>query len=162
MKKVLIVAALFFGLGTASAGDDGFILIADEALGSHVREELGVFPVPLDKAYHEMEERYQKIIRADYGDMSADIQPPFPRLGLQELYRPLLQANRRYRDKGELMAIATVDKKGKVANVSLYKTPSPRLGKLAGQLIMLTKFEPGKCGGKVCNGEFLLALDFNP
>ena len=60
------------------------------------------------------------------------------------------------------MAVATVDKKGKVANVSLYKTPSARMGKLAGQLIMLTDFEPGRCSGKPCNGEFLLELNFDP
>ena len=60
------------------------------------------------------------------------------------------------------MAVATVDKEGKVANVALYKTPSTRIGKLAGQLMMLTEFEPGRCGDKACNGEFLLTLTFDP
>ena len=157
-----VAAVLVLLLSVAARADDSFILYGDEELGSHIRAELGVFPVPLDKPFHEMAERHKDVIRADYGDMSKDIQPPFPRLGLQQLYRPLLQANRQYRDRGELMAVATVDKKGKVANVALYKTPSTRIGKLAGQLIMLTEFEPGRCGEKSCNGEFLLSLTFDP
>lgn len=160
--KTIIACAIAWLACVAACADDQFILYGDEQIGTRLRPELGVFPVPLDKPYHEMEERHQAIIRADYGDMSADVQPPFPRRGLAELYRPLLQANREYRDAGELMAVATVDKKGKVANVALYKTPSQRMGKLAGRLIMLTEFEPGRCADKACGGEFLLALSFDP
>lgn len=160
MKKLVIVM-LSLAFGTAAAEQGEYVLHGKPEIGSHIPAVLGRFDVPLDVPYDKMSAAQQAVVRKGYGELPANIHPPFPTHGNEALFRDLLEGNRKYGDHGEVMAIATINSKGDVVNIEVFKSPSSRVTRMVTRALARTEFSPGVCQGKPCASEYLFTLNFD-
>ncbi|GAA6166647.1 hypothetical protein [Sessilibacter corallicola] len=135
-----------------------YYLEGDSRLGSRFKTRIASGPVPFDKRYQDMSVKQQAIIRSNYENMPVDETPPFPRHGLQSIYRPLIKYQnlaQRLR-RGDLIAIALIDEKGMAKEVEVYAAPDKEIAQFLATLLLEIAYDPGICSGKPCQTEYLI------
>lgn len=154
MLRILSVALMVCLMSFNVSAKEKFRIMGDPAAGSKFRPVEVESPIPVDKRYSELTEEQKNIFRAGYGVLSASEQPPFPKKGLESIYKPLIEGHTKVARGGTLFLIAMVNEKGKVENVAVYESPADMMTQLANTVLFSTEFDPASCDGKPCKMEF--------
>ena len=154
--QALIAFALIFSSMASAA--QSYKLYGDPRTGSRFRPVEVVSPIPLDKAYNDLNQAQQDWFRNTYyADLAKTETPPYPAKGTEAIYKPIIKYRSTQMDKalkGTLFVVAMIDEKGKVENVSVYESPSSVISKLATNVLFNTEFTPANCNGTPCKMEF--------
>lgn len=154
----LVLSAL---LASATAPADAFSLRGEARPGSAVRTAIAVSArIPLDKRYEELTAEQRAVLNAAYESVGPDDEPPFPAAGLEPLVRLLHQAQQKLRARGGLFLVATVAADGSVSEVKVIGSPGAEMARVAGSVLMLTRFKPARCAGEPCSMQYPFALNF--
>lgn len=163
MKKSTFIAVAVAALGTvfsvsAYAGQQ-YKLKGDAPTGTLIPTVEAVGTIPFDKRYVELDKQQREQFRARFGEIANSVVPPFPRNGMQDVYRPLIEANDRAA-RGTLSVNVLVDEHGQVTDLEVVDSPSPRLSSATQSALRDTQFDPAICDGAPCAMEFPVQIKF--
>lgn len=149
-------AALALGFATfaafpARADDAPFTVREPEPhIGTHIPRAEGSSFVPPDATWHELTPGQQALVRSQYEPMADGDEPPYPLHGEGALMRPIGEAHAHIADDGMLVLFIDVNSRGEATKVEVVKTPSVKMGSVAAEIAMATKFKPAVCHGQPC------------
>lgn len=163
MKVSKLLSVLFVALFSvnASAASKVYSLKSDPIAGSKIRSVVATAAIPFNKSFVELSNDQQATFKAQYPDLSANAQPPFPAKGLRAIYQPIVEKNKSLENTGVLSLAILVDEKGRVDNVSVVETTSPELEQFAVEALAGVKFDPAVCDGATCSMEFPVKIVLN-
>jgi outer membrane biosynthesis protein TonB len=118
--------------------------------------------LPLAKNYEELTPEQQAIVRADYENLPAGDEPPYPIGGLARIRKELAKAQGKMVSDGEVKLLVTVDSTGTARSVAVYESPDINATKVTTFAVMNAKYKPGKCGGKPCRMDYRFDFCFDP
>ena len=127
--------------------------------GSNVTLPIATSREPLNKRYDELTPEELAAVRADYKALGPNDEPPYPKEGLKPIMDQVVHLEGVMDVKGPLKLVVRVDRNGQAQGVAAYKSPEPSLAKAVAFALMKAAYKPAKCGGKDCDGEFLLELN---
>jgi hypothetical protein len=131
------------------------------SIGSKMRRDIAYgFAVPAQKTYGEFDEDEKRTVKAGFGPMAANDEPPYPANGLKPIYTMMYQAQQRARLEGELFMIVQVGADGKGQSVSVVSSPSPDMTKFAAHVVMQAQYKPAVCDGKPCEMPYPFRMRF--
>ena len=160
MFKRIISGVFVLALATASAAaQKEYKIMGDKKLGSKFREVEATSLIPFNKPYGQLTAEQKELFRATYGGLADSEKPPFPIKGTQVIYKPIIEANKTIKQAGNLLLVAMVNEAGKVENVAVYESPTPKMAEVATTVLFNTQFEPASCAGEPCKMEF--PFEFN-
>jgi TonB family protein len=116
--------------------------------------------IPLNRSWSQLTEEEQQLVKSQYEAMRPLDEPPFPAAGLRPIHEAIAEMQRRLLLQGDLSMQAEVDAQGAVTDVSVYKSPDPKLTEAAARVLMLTPFKPAVCSGRPCKMSFPLRVTF--
>jgi hypothetical protein len=106
---------------------------------------------PLDKPYGVMTADEKSGVHAPYGvALAGGDEPPFPVDGMRQIGTTISQENDRQPTPGLVRLIVQVEASGKPSGVTIYKSPSEKMGKFITKLFMQQQFKPAVCDGVAC------------
>ena len=117
--------------------------------------------LPLGKNYEQLSAQQQAIIRADYDNLPAGDEPPYPIGGLAQIRKELIKAQATMRSDGPVTLLVTVDATGTPKSVAVYDSPDINATKVSTFVVMNTKYKPGKCGGVACRMDYRFDFCFD-
>ena len=124
-----------------------------------LKGRLAAAELPVDKRYAELTQEQKNKFKAQYQSMADDDEPPFPIDGLASLYKPIDHAQQSLLLDGPLEMEVEVDATGKAKSVSVRKSPSAEMTKVAAAALMFQTYKPAICRGKPCAMVFPLQVD---
>ncbi len=131
------------------------------AIGSRIRRDIVTgFNVPAQKTYAEFNAEEKLAVRAAYGPMAANDEPPYPAKGLKPIYTLISQGQQRARAEGDLFLIVQVGADGQGKTVTMIGSPSPELTKFAAHVVLQAEYKPARCDGKPCEMPFPFRMRF--
>ena len=165
--KTLVSLVSFVTLTVVLASTAGaqkqeeYHILGERQTGSRIPPEVVTSLIPLDLTYEELSDKDKAFIKANYDNMPAEDEPPFPENGLMGIWKPIAESFHRSNQIGEIIAVATIDPKGKVEKVAMYKTTSNDMTKMISTALFATKFKPAVCDSKPCTMDFILEGELN-
>ncbi len=162
MKFTPASLALVAVLAVASAARaDGLPYhIDDTIVGSMVPETIMRSAVPVDTRYADMTPEQKAQVAGEYKNLGAGVEPPYPAYGLRHMVKPLVRYADLIAPVGSLELSVAVDAQGHAGDVSVFKSPDPKLSLLAAQMLAQEQFKPATCQGEPCAMAYVLRLDF--
>jgi len=164
MKHRIAVLALsaITGLlaGSAAVADELPYRITDILVGSMLPQEIIRAAVPFDGRYDELSAAQKATLAADYENLPAGDEPPFPQYGLRHMLKPVVRFADTYSPVGRLVASVEVDSQGHATDVTVYKSPDPQLTRVIAAALQFEPYKPGMCHGQPCKMSYVLRLDF--
>jgi hypothetical protein len=155
----LIVVTIGFGLTTAAYAGQTYTLKGESPTGTRLQSVDAHANVPFDKRYYELTESQRESYRARFDSIGATQVPPFPRNGLQDVYRPLIDANEKG-VRGVLNVDVVVDEQGRVAKLNVIDAPNNQLAAASAKILRNTQFDPGYCAGEPCKMTFPVQITY--
>lgn len=123
----------------------------DARTGSNIRQVEGSnFLVPPEKPYAELTPEQQALVRSRYKILQEDDAPPYPEKGMLQISRAMGKMISHGYTTGILRANVSVNEAGVPQSVTLLESPDSEAGKLAGSILMLIKYTPGRCASQPC------------
>jgi hypothetical protein len=116
--------------------------------------------LPLNRRYADLDAHEKAIVRANYENMPADDEPPFPAEGLLPIFDALYRGAEKHVPMGLLTLVADVDAEGKVKHVDSFGKVDPDFARFASRVLVATPFKPGVCSGKACSMQYVLRMQF--
>ena len=117
--------------------------------------------LPLGKNYEQLTPEQQAIVRADYDNLPAGDEPPYPIGGLAGIRKQLLKAQATMRADGPVTLLVTIDSTGTPKSVAVYASPDINATKVTSFAVMNAKYKPGKCGGQPCRMDYRFDFCFD-
>lgn len=118
--------------------------------------------IPVDKTYHELTTVQQDLVRAQYEQLAANDEPPFPAAGLRPLIEAVDQATRKLLLRGHLSMVVQVDATGTPTSVNILASPDRAANTIAAAALVHQAFKPALCGGTPCPMHFPIRLELGP
>ena len=161
-RHVILALAGALGLAAGSAALAGELpyRITDTLVGSMLPQDIIRAPVPFDARYQDLTAEQKATLAADYENLPAGDEPPFPLYGLRHMLRPVVRFADVGSPVGSLVASVMVDSQGHAGEVTVYKSPDPLLTRLIGGALALETYKPATCHGQPCTMAYVLRLDF--
>ncbi|MGK5023715.1 hypothetical protein [Janthinobacterium sp. RB2R34] len=123
----------------------------DPQTGSNIRPVLGNnFIVPPEKPYAELTPDQQALVKSFYEILQEDDAPPYPEKGMVQITRAMGKLISYGHIEGILRANVSINEAGVPQSVTVLKSPDSEAAKLAGSILMLIKYTPGRCAGQPC------------
>lgn len=166
VRKLVLLPALFGSIIVASAGIASaatttlYQLKGNAPTGTKIASIDATSSIPFDKQYFEFSASERESFRSRFAQISKHDVPPFPRLGMQSIYKPILAEHKKTAKSGKLSVMATVDKTGRVSQLSVVESPNKSLAKVSAAVLRDTKFNPAFCDGEPCEMTFPVELTF--
>ncbi|MFG6413956.1 hypothetical protein ACG02S_08610 [Roseateles sp. DC23W] len=163
-SELLISACLLAGLMQAAAASDlprKRYEIRVEETGTRLGRVAIRSSLPLNRRYAELDEAERALIRAEYEGMPAADEPPFPAQGLLPIFNAIQDGMDKLFPSGAMTVVADVDSEGKVRHVDVFGDVQPEFARFSSAVLMVTPFKPGFCGGKPCNMQYVLRMQFS-
>ncbi len=117
--------------------------------------------LPLGKNYEQLSPEQQAIVRADYEQLPAADEPPYPIGGLAGIRQQLTKAQGKMRSDGPVTLLVTVDASGTAKSVAVYESPDINATRVSTFAVMTAKYKPGKCGGVACRMDYRFDFCFD-
>jgi hypothetical protein len=130
--------------------------------GTHMLKDV-VSPgaIPLNRRYGALTKQQQDLLKSQYESMSEIDEPPFPLDGLYPLYDAIGKGQQKLLVRGELELQANINSRGEATSVTVFKSPDPQMTQFAAKVLMITKYQPGVCGGVPCKMQFPFDMTFD-
>ena len=155
----LIAALISASLTSVASAGQTFTLKGESPTGTKLQSVDAHASLPFDKRYFELTEAQRSTYRARFDSISADQIPPFPRNGLRDVYRPLIDANEKGLS-GYLQVDVQVNAQGEVEDLTVLESPSNQLALASEKILRNTKFDPGYCAGEPCKMTFPVQIKY--
>ena len=155
----MALALALCAAGAAQAGELPYHL-DDTMVGSLVPRTIVRSAAPVDGHYADLSAPQKAALAADYDKLAAGDEPPFPAYGLRHLLKPLVRYAELIDPVGPLELRVEVDAQGHAGDVSVFKSPDPKLSLLVAQALAQEPFKAATCQGQPCAMAFVLRLDF--
>jgi hypothetical protein len=128
--------------------------------GTILKQELKwTSKIPLDKTYEQLTPEQLVELRSMYLMLAPADEPPFPEKGMKPIFSALKRAQRIRQARGEIDMVVTVDAQGNATKVEdLGGVYDIQMTETAQQVLVLTKYKPGKCSGTPCTMVFPFRL----
>lgn len=155
-KWLLLLALFAAGIVWAQAPAPRYTLKQyDPDTGSNIRRDtVSGSAIPLNMKYADLTAEQQGWLRAQYEDMAAEDEPPFPANGLGPIYKAISVAQQRFPARGPLTLYVDVNSQGEATAVSVFQSPDPQLTQAVATVLMLEKYKPAVCKGTPCAMQF--------
>jgi hypothetical protein len=118
--------------------------------------------IPIDKSYAELSPEQQSLLKADYPNMGASDEPPFPRNGLKAVSQAIADADVISSVRGELIMQVSVSSSGDATSVSTVRSPDARIARIATTALQREKYKPAVCHGQPCAMPFIFHVELSP
>ncbi len=153
--------SVLIGLGLSSAANAGktYTLKGDAPTGTLLQSIDARSQLPFDKRYFELTDEQRTMYRARFDSISASQVPPFPRNGLREVYRPLIDANKKGA-RGVLTVNVKVNKSGQVEDLTVINSPNSQLADASERILRNMQFDPAYCAGEPCAMNFPVEINY--
>lgn len=166
MHERLALSVMLAFLGSAGAADEAepprYSLRSDAgARGRFGPSEAFGAVVPFNRTYAQLTDEQKARIKGYYVGMSEEDEPPYPERGLEAIYGVIAEGQARIGVVGDLDLEVVVAPDGTAQEVRVYKTPHRKVTQFVANLVMLTPFKPGICGGKPCTMNFPVRVRFD-
>ena len=161
-KTSLIAASLalalsaFCSAGNAANDEQLYYIYGDAPTGTRIEPRILTSKTPLEATYEQLSEADKVRIKADYANMPADDEPPFPQAGLMPIWEAIVTTRHPSDQVGDVVAIASVNPKGKVEKVAMYNTTSNHMSRLVSTALLASQFKPAICAGNPCAMDYIL------
>ncbi len=158
VSLVIALSALLFTattFATEIVEEPVYVVLGDRMTGTRIRPEIVISELPLNATYEQLSADDKAKIRANYDNMPEGDEPPFPKEGLFPLWEHISGLAYKRIQKGNIMAIASVDATGKVGQVMMYETTSNTVTRVVSTVLAATEFKPAVCSGKPCAMDFI-------
>jgi hypothetical protein len=111
--------------------------------------------IPLNKTYSQLTQEQKNALHAEYLSLPPGDEPPFPEKGIKPIFNAVKNAQQVLQARGELNMVVTVGPDGKATKVENFgNVEHPRMIETTQQVLLLTKYKPGKCSGAPCTMQF--------
>lgn len=165
MKKTKLAMILLAAFGTVSVANAAtsshqYSLKGDAPTGTKLQSTIATSAVPFDKRYFELNDSEKATFRAQYDQLATTVIPPFPRAGMQAIYKPIIEAQQKSTSRGNLSLKVVVDENGRVEDLSVAESPNRHLAKASADILRRTQFDPAFCAGVPCKMEFPVEIKF--
>jgi outer membrane biosynthesis protein TonB len=160
LLPALVTSIVVASTGIAYAATSQYQLKGSAPTGTKIASVDATSSIPFDKQYYEFSANEREAFRSRFDQISKHDIPPFPRHGMQSIYKPILAEHKKTAKSGKLSVIATVDKTGRVTQLSVVESPNKRLAKVSAEVLRDTKFSPAFCDGEPCQMTFPVELTF--
>lgn len=159
----IVLAAVLVCPSLQALAQERFTLKREEAaIGSRIKRDAAIGPIPLDKPYRDLTPAQQRIVKQPYENMKEDDEPPFPEKGLAELYMTMSKVHGKVHANGMVDIEVVVDAEGKPQNVLVYNSPDEKVSQIMAMALMATRYKPALCGGRPCQQNFLFRARLTP
>ncbi|MFA9219522.1 MAG: hypothetical protein ACEQSK_20795 [Sphingomonadaceae bacterium] len=118
--------------------------------------------LPPDASYEQLTAAQKAIVRADYDNLPAADEPPYPLAGQAAIRKELAKAQGKMRSDGPVTLLVNVDASGTARTVSVYDSPDINATKVTTFAVMTAKYKPGKCAGQPCRMDYRFDFCFDP
>jgi hypothetical protein len=145
----MIGTVIGLSLSVSAFAGQQYALKGDTPTGTRLQQIDATAALPFDKQYFELTEQQRDTYRARFSGIESDQVPPFPRNGLQEVYRPLIDANNNG-VSGQLSLQVVINELGQVEDLTVLNAPNANVAEKSAAAIRNTQFEPGYCAGAPC------------
>ena len=165
VQKLVLLPALLTSIivastGIAAAATTQYQLKGNAPTGTKIASIDATSSIPFDKQYFEFSASERESFRSRFDQIANNDIPPFPRHGMQSIYKPILAEHKKTSKSGKLSVMATVDKTGRVTQLSVVESPNNRLAKVSAAVLRDTQFRPAFCDGEPCEMSFPVELTF--
>lgn len=166
MKKLsLAIVSLTLLLSTttsfASINKDVYFLKGKPMTGSLIKNIDATSNIPFNESYNNLNQNQQRLVKKMFHNLGLNDTPPYPKNGLGSVYKPLIQANKKYGNNSTININASVTRHGLVDNVEILNTATPEFTRYVKHALRSTKFEPANCNGVNCEMNFPIQISFN-
>lgn len=146
---MLIGMIISLGLTASAFAAQKYTLKGDTPTGTRLQQIDAIAKLPFDKKYFQLTAPQREAYRARFIGIAKDQVPPFPRNGLQDIYRPLIDANHSGAS-GQLRINVVVNEQGEVEEMEVLNAPNARIAEASKAAIRKTVFDPAYCAGAPC------------
>ncbi|MBA5686116.1 energy transducer TonB [Rugamonas apoptosis] len=130
-------------------------------LGTNIKHDAAYgFNVPPGLSYAQLSPEQQQLVKQPYHILLEDDEPPYPIKGPEAIAKAFMEMHAKARVRGKFRINVQIDSDGTPLSVAVLEAPEPELGRIAGSVLMLTKFKPARCGGKPCAMRYTYNTDF--
>lgn len=147
----------------AAAGEPAqFNLRADSpAVGSNLPRRLVTgSAIPFDKPWEGLTPEQQRLFASQYEAMGPGDEPPFPRRGMQSIYRAFDRTlDGKPFDPGVLSMEVVVDAEGMPQEVRVLASPDREATRAMAAVLLAETFKPARCAGKPCKMAFPVRVE---
>jgi hypothetical protein len=117
--------------------------------------------LPQGAGYEQLSAEQKAIVRADYDNLPAGDEPPYPIGGQAAIRKQLSKAQDLMKSDGPVTLLVTVDSTGAPKSVAVYDSPDINATKVTTFAVMNAKYKPGKCGGVACRMDYRFDFCFD-
>ena len=133
----------------------------ESVLGSQLkRDTVKNVAVPIDKTFAQLTPQEKLVVKAPYGPMGADDEPPYPLYGLRKSFEASIKLADALRVRGELVLAVNVDSTGQPLSVEVIDSPDKEMTKRMAAVLMLDKYKPAVCSGAPCKKQYWFRMNF--
>jgi hypothetical protein len=117
--------------------------------------------IPLNKTYGELNASQQAALKAQYRNMGQLDEPPFPKNGLEGIYRTVSRLQKGAGVSGVLDILVTVDETGNPIGVIKRISPDQDLARAVAEVLMMQDYKPALCNTQPCKMVFPFTVNFS-
>ena len=117
--------------------------------------------IPLNKSYAELSPEQQSMVKANYGNLGASDEPPYPLNGLKAVSQRIANADVSASVDGELVMQVDVSSSGDPTGVTTVHSPDPNIARIAAIALQREKYKPGICRGQPCAMPFIYHVELS-
>jgi hypothetical protein len=117
--------------------------------------------VPLDKSYAELTPEQQLMVKANYGNLGASDEPPYPLNGLKSVSQRIANSDVSATVDGELVVQIDVNSSGDATAATVVQTPNVRVAQIAATALQREKYKPAICRGQACSMPFVYRVQLS-
>ena len=117
--------------------------------------------VPIDKSYAELSPEEQRMVKADYGNLGASDEPPYPLNGLKSISQRIAHADVSATVDGELVMQVDVNSSGDATAVTTVRSPNAHIADVAAAALQREKYKPAMCRGQPCAMPFVYHVELS-
>ena len=157
--RVAVAVALACSASLASAKQD--VLHEDvPETGSNIAKVAMTWPVSISSTYAELAPDERAMVRADYINLGANDEPPYPLYGMKSVLYDMQTIRLGTTDDGHVTLVVRIDASGKPRGFAVLRAPDLGVATVFGWVLMRQSFKPAMCAGQACEGDYVFRYDF--
>jgi hypothetical protein len=162
IRMLLIVAASVAAPVTAAVAADPDYALRQSSLGSRIERTVAQSQsIPMNLAYADLSPEQKEIVRNWYEALGPNDEPPFPRAGLNSIFRHVAEVQRAAQTTGTVRMDVEIDAKGVAQSVQVLESPDPQVARAIASVLMQAAYKPGLCAGTPCRMSYPFLITFS-
>ena len=117
--------------------------------------------IPIDKSYAELSPEQQRQVKADYTNLGAADEPPYPLNGLKSISQRIANSDVSASVDGELVMQVDVSSSGEATRVTTVHSPDANIARVAAIALQRERYKPAICHGQPCAMPFIYHVELS-